>query len=56
MAGRRPKLTADQVREVRAWAAQRVTVVAKARELGVSPRVLRAWIAGDRKRWQEATP
>lgn len=47
--GRRPKLTPEQVRALRQWAALGTTVSAVARRLGVSRGTLHRYLAGDHK-------
>lgn len=50
LTGRRPKLTPEQVRALRQWAALGTTVSAVARTLGVSRGTLRRYLARAHKR------
>ncbi len=50
IAGRKPKLTPDQAAELRAWAAQRKTLVQKAAELGIGVATAKHYINGAHKR------
>ena len=49
MIGRKPKLSPDQVRQLREWAANRKTARAMAAELGIATSVLHAYLRGERK-------
>jgi DNA-binding CsgD family transcriptional regulator len=49
MNGPKPKLTADQIRELRAWADYGRSMTAVARRLGVSLTTVRAYLNDERK-------
>jgi DNA-binding CsgD family transcriptional regulator len=51
MMGRKPKLTPAQVRRLREWAANRMSAVEMARELGISTSRLWAILRGETKRY-----
>lgn len=55
MTGRPPKLSADQVRRLREWAANRQTARSLAAELGIGVSTLRAYLRGERKNYPRAT-
>lgn len=52
--GRKPKLSADQVARLREWAANRMTATEFARQLGIAPTTLHAYLRGERKNYREA--
>lgn len=54
MTGRRPKLTADQVRALREWAAFGRSTAAVARRYGVTTNTIRGYLRGEVKTYREA--
>lgn len=52
--GRKPKLTPEQASDLRAWAAQRMTLAEKARELGIGLTAAKNYISGAHKRREYA--
>jgi len=54
MVGRPPKLTPAQAAELRVWAAQRMTLAEKARELGIGLTAAKNYISGAHKRREYA--
>ena len=48
--GRKPKLTHEQVHDLRRWYASTRTVKDKARELGISATALKQYVKGAHKR------
>ncbi len=52
--GRKPKLTPEQASDLRAWAAQRMTLATKAAQLGIGLTTARSYIRCAHKRREYA--